>query len=554
MRKYRRRLAAVVVLAATVTLLGLLLAKASTSTGNASAVRTAHAALLEREQGEEAGGADAEAYADRAYPGTEVTFDEIQGAIAASNAVAARGPKLTSRWDFIGPSTLDVDRLGTQSFIKPTQWSGRETALTIDPKSKPQECTLYVGAAGGGVWRTKNALAQNPAWKQISAAIPTNAIGSIAVDPNDPTGRTVYVGTGEANASGDSEAGLGLYKSTDDGTHWSRVAGSVAAANNRSIAWIAIEPGNANHILIGTRSGVHGIGSNATNVGTVATDSPAVGVYNSTDGGATFALTQAGSINEVKFDPSDSNVVYATLANSATGGLLRSTAGGAAGSWQTILQSNRSRFSFSPVKLPNGKTRIYLSDASSGSNGAQVYRVDDASQPAATLTATVAGVANAAWTRLSNPTAGTPGNAVYNYCNTPLVGSQCVYDMFTLSPADRPDMVVVGGLMHYEELKPYAAPGGIRSNGRSVLMSMDAGATWTDVTGDVGGESMHPDQHAIAFVPGIRISSSSAPTAVSSGRAASGQTRRASATHAGCRPRSSPIATDGSRRFRRSCA
>ena len=31
---------------------------------------------------------------------------------------------------------------------------------------------------------------------------------------------------------------------------------------------------------------------------------------------------------------------------------------------------------------------------------------------------------------------------------------------------------------------------------------MDAGATWTDVTGDVGGESMHPDQHALAFVPG----------------------------------------------------
>ena len=33
-------------------------------------------------------------------------------------------------------------------------------------------------------------------------------------------------------------------------------------------------------------------------------------------------------------------------------------------------------------------------------------------------------------------------------------------------------------------------------------MSMDAGANWTDMTGDVGGESMHPDQHALAFVPG----------------------------------------------------
>ena len=92
-------------------------------------------------------------------------------------------------------------------------------------------------------------------------------------------------------------------------------------------------------------------------------------------------------------------------------------------------------------------------DASGGGSpsGAQVYRIDDASQPAATLTAST----NAAWTRLSNPTDGTPGFAVYNYCNTPLVGSQCVYDMFVMSPPDNPDMVVVGGLMHYEELKPY---------------------------------------------------------------------------------------------------
>ena len=52
---------------------------------------------------------------------------------------------------------------------------------------------------------------------------------------------------------------------------------------------------------------------------------------------------------------------------------------------------------------------------------------------------------NAAWARLSNSTEGTPGFAVYNYCNTPLVGSQCSYDMFILSPPDRPDMVVVGG-------------------------------------------------------------------------------------------------------------
>ena len=109
------------------------------------------------------------------------------------------------------------------------------------------------------------------------------------------------------------------------------------------------------------------------------------------------------------------------------------------------------------MTLPNGKTRIYLSDASGGGQGAQVYRIDDASQPAATLTAPAS--ERTARTRRgrgsSNPTDGTPGFAVYNYCNTPLVGSQCGYDMFIMSPPERPDMVVVGGLMHYEELVPY---------------------------------------------------------------------------------------------------
>ena len=205
----------------------------------------------------------------------------------------------------------------------------------------------------------------------------------------------------------------------------------------------------------------------------------------------------AGSFNEVKFDPSDPNTVYAAQ---AAVGLIRSTTGGGTGSWQTIFSGNRGRYSFSPVRLPNGKTRIYLSDASGGGpSGAQVYRTDDAGQPAATMTArarTPPGRGSRTRPRER------PGFAVYNYCNTPLVGSQCTYDMFTVSPADRPDMVVVGGLMHYEELKPYAAPGGMRGNGRAVLMSQDAGATWTDVTGDVGGESMHPDQHAAVFVPG----------------------------------------------------
>jgi hypothetical protein len=503
----RRPFAVVSVLALAVTAVIVLAQVSSTSSSKKSSYHPLPRLASVHEGGQQgnsdAAEAAAEAYSDRAYPAESISIDQIQGSIAANDSAQSRNvADSTNTWDYLGPNTLNVDRLGTQAFNKATQWSGRVTAITIDPKCRPTQCRIYVAAAGGGVWRSTNATAPTPLWVNVSAGIPTNAIGSIAVDPNDPTGKTLYVGTGEANASGDSEAGLGLFKSTDGGDHWSLVPGSPAVANNRSIAWVAIEPGNANHILIGTRSGTRGLSSNGP--ANSPPGAPPVGLYNSTNGGVSFgaAPVVAGSINEVKFDPGNANTIYATLAGSASGGLLRSQTGGVAGSWTPIFQSNRGRFSFAPVKLPNGKTRIYLSDASSGATGAQVYRVDDASQPAANLIAS----SNAAWTRLSNPTDGTGGYAVYNYCNTPLVGSQCSYDMFVMSPADNPDMVVVGGLMHYEELRPYLTQAstfvGERSNGRSVLMSMDAGANWTDVTGDVGGESMHPDQHALAFVPG----------------------------------------------------
>src|SRR4051812_6280039 len=230
MRNVGLRTAALVVVVGAVVVGALVFGRADTSSSSKRTVaqtRMAHAALREREQGE-ADGADAEAYSDRAYPDTEITLPEVQGAITADAKVKKKGPKAYSTWESLGPDTLNVDRLGTQSFIKATQWSGRVTALTVGPKCKAESCELYVGAAGGGVWRSHDALSKKPHWEQISAGIPTNAIGSIAVDPNDPTGKTVYVGTGEGNGSGDSEAGLGPSKNTHAGQKRRPLPGALA--------------------------------------------------------------------------------------------------------------------------------------------------------------------------------------------------------------------------------------------------------------------------------------------------------------------------------------
>src|SRR6185437_9260443 len=119
-------------------------------------------------------------------------------------------------------------------------------------------CRLWVGAAGGGVWRTADALASKPAWSSSSTGLASNSTGSLVVDPNDASGNTLYLGTGEPNGSTDSEAGVGLYKSTDGGGHWTLVPGSVAVSHDRSIGSIAVDPTDPRHIYIGTDLARHG--------------------------------------------------------------------------------------------------------------------------------------------------------------------------------------------------------------------------------------------------------------------------------------------------------
>ena len=83
--------------------------------------------------------------------------------------------------------------------------SGRVTAIALDPSCSQSKCRLWIGAAGGGVWRTTNALGGTPSWTFVSGSLPTNAIGTLTYDA--ATG-TLYAGTGEPNASADSETGL----------------------------------------------------------------------------------------------------------------------------------------------------------------------------------------------------------------------------------------------------------------------------------------------------------------------------------------------------------
>jgi hypothetical protein len=450
-----------------------------------------------------------EQYDNRAYPRKWIEAAQQVTAANAANAIAALSPALATAWTELGPSGVPADALVASESTGATAgtiFSGRATAIAVAPNCSASSCTVFIGAAGGGVWKTTNALASSPSWSPSSNGIPSNAIGSLAFDTNDTSGNTLYVGTGEPNGSGDSEAGVGLYKSTNGGSSWTLVTGSTAVATGRSVGAIAIDPANASHIFVGTDVARHG--SSSVNGGRFTPPgAPLVGLYESTNGGTTFTLVfslaqdtpnggtatggdffRGGCSHIELYRPGTETQVYASFfdygvfrrsvtldGNSNFNQIFQSAGNG------SVANSSTSRTEFSLA--PNGSNlRIYVGDAPAP---ASFWRVDNANVSAATLL----GGNNGGWTKLSNSTNGTPGFASYNYCST-----QCTYDMPVYSPPGAPGTVYIGSSMQYSEI-------GGRSNGRAIQRSEDAGVNFTDMTIDTQGVSLHPDQHAIASTP-----------------------------------------------------
>ncbi len=287
----------------------------------------------------------------RAYPASDISMAKIEGAraaheqhvttfaavatqAAATRAAAALAP---ATWVSLGPTRALYPLSPFRGYFNyvPNAYEagGRTTALAISPICVPGNCRLWATPAGGGVWRTENALASVPTWKYLSGSFGINAVSSIALDPNDPN--TVWVGTGEANASADSEAGVGLYKSTDGGDTWTGPIGK-SRFNARAVGTIAIDPTNSNTIYAGSTRGVRGI-SSVLSGGAVslAPGAPIWGLFKSVDGGATWSFLFNGSqtaapcknvtnvvqnltpcsprgVRRVVLDPSHPNIVYAS--------------------------------------------------------------------------------------------------------------------------------------------------------------------------------------------------------------------------------------------------
>ena len=110
-------------------------------------------------------------------------------------------------WRSLGPNGL----FRSQSYSdNGSVEAGRVTSISVHPTNGQ---IMYVGSASGGVWRTTTGGAL---WTPLTDDQCSPAIGSVVIDPKDPT--IIYAGTGEINVL--QSAGCGVLKSTTGGSSW----------------------------------------------------------------------------------------------------------------------------------------------------------------------------------------------------------------------------------------------------------------------------------------------------------------------------------------------
>ena len=313
-------------------------------------------------------------------------------ALAQANANTIVNPNAYQdlRWRSIGPTR-----------------GGRSTAAA---GVRTQPNVFYMGATGGGVWKTEN---YGISWLPVSdGQIPTGSIGALDVADSNPN--VVYAGTGSEAIRSNVIVGRGVYKSIDAGKTWQyaglKDVGQIGQLKihpkNPDIAYVAAigqpfgwgpergvyrtKDGGKTWqkvLFINDQTGAVSIAINWQNPNelyagawrgqrrpwTIISGGPAAegGVYKTTDGGDHWSRASSGFpddlIGKVWVDVAQSNpkVVYAQVeAVGAKGGLYRSADSGATWTLVNSSQTLRARpFYFNKVFVsPKDENDVWVSE------------------------------------------------------------------------------------------------------------------------------------------------------------------------------------------------
>lgn len=216
--------------------------------------------------------------------------------------------------------------------IGPSVMSGRVVDMEVNPED-PTE--FYVAYASGGLWHTIN---NGISFNSIFDTEDIMTIGDIAMDWKS---RTLWVGTGEVNSSRSSYAGIGVYKSNNNGKSWEY----LGLPESHHIGEIKLHPTDVNTAWVAV-------------LGHLYSPNKERGVYKTTDGGKNWKQTlyvdnNSGAV-DIDINPKNPNELFAAMwyrtrsaynfeEGGKTSGIYKSTDGGE--SWQ-LMSKEGSGFPF----------------------------------------------------------------------------------------------------------------------------------------------------------------------------------------------------------------
>jgi len=175
--------------------------------------------------------------------------------------------------------------------VGPAIMSGRISALDVqdnDPR------LMYVGAGGGGVWRSRNGgINFEPVFEDHC-----QAIGAITIDQARPD--TVWVGTGESWVRNSVSVGDGIYKSVDGGKTWV----NKGLADSERIGEIIVHPTEPDIVY-------------AAVLGHLWDANEERGLFKTTDGGETWEkilyIDENTGCSDIAIDPQEPDILYACM-------------------------------------------------------------------------------------------------------------------------------------------------------------------------------------------------------------------------------------------------
>lgn len=244
---------------------------------------------------------------------------------------------------------------------------GRVTAVE-GVATKPS--LFYMGATGGGVWKTDD---YGITWENISDGFfSTPSIGAISVFQYDP--KIIYVGTGSDGLRSNVITGKGVYKSEDEGKTWD----FIGLEKTGQIGAVEIHPYNPEIVYIAA-------------IGQAFDKNEERGVFKTTNGGNSwekvFYHSDSVGVSDLEFAPDDPNTIYAgawrgerkpwtITSGSSEGGVYKSTDGGQ--TWEKLSKglptglTGKIDFAVSPANPEVVYANIEASDEQGG-----LYRSED---------------------------------------------------------------------------------------------------------------------------------------------------------------------------------